>query len=102
MSYRREWRKGGRVAVKPGMMTASQSLKLMLVIFAIIALIVLLSGCVTTWSRAGATQADLARDTAQCQYETDRATAAIDNPVHAGVQDSLLNASCMKARGWRR
>jgi hypothetical protein len=65
----------------------------------------LAASCTSTagqWSKPGATQAMLTADAAQCQYETDRATAAIENPVHAGVQDSLLVRSCMNAKGWKR
>lgn len=64
----------------------------------------LLASCTAhqQWAKPGASQAMLTADTAQCQYETDRATATMDNPVHAGVEDVLLNQSCMKARGWVR
>ena len=63
-----------------------------------------LASCVTEsqWTKPGASQAMLTSDTAQCKYETDRATATMDNPVHAGVEDVLLNKSCMQARGWVR
>lgn len=62
-----------------------------------------LAGCASPqWQRPGSTVADFTRDQAACQYETDRVTAAIPNPVTAGVQDAMLNASCLKARGWVR
>jgi hypothetical protein len=70
----------------------------------IVAAALLLSSCVTEthWTKPGASQAMLATDTAQCKYETDRVTATMENAVHAGIEDSLLNKSCMQARGWTR
>jgi hypothetical protein len=68
-----------------------------------LALALLVAGCVTEqWTNPGGSQATLTADLARCQYETDRATTAIENPVHAGVEDVFLSQSCMKAKGWRR
>ena len=81
------------------------SLRTFLVFTAIATTATLTSSCTATpiqWTRPGASQTTMEADRARCQYETDRATAAIEDPVHAGFQDSALNQSCMRAKGWKR
>lgn len=104
MSYRRERRIQRGLTVPPRKkMTMAQKRSIAFAGIGIIVLMILLSGCAgPSWSRPGGTQAQLAQDNAQCQYQADLATAAIDNPVHAGIQDALLNISCMKAMGWQK
>jgi hypothetical protein len=67
-----------------------------------IVLMLLLTGCAGQWERPGATQASLDADRLQCKYEADKATAAIANPVAAGMQESTIMSSCLRAKGWTR
>jgi hypothetical protein len=67
-----------------------------------IVLMLLLAGCAGQWERPGATQASLDADRLQCKYEADKATAAIANPVAAGMQESTVTASCLRSKGWTR
>lgn len=62
----------------------------------------LLAGCAGQWERTGATQADLSSDQAQCRYEAEKAVAAVDNAVAAGMRQGQITVSCMRVRGWTR
>ena len=65
-------------------------------------LVILLAGCAKEWQRPGATQAALDADRLQCKYESDKATAAIANPVAAGMQEGVIMTSCLRSKGWTR
>jgi hypothetical protein len=65
-------------------------------------LLLMLAGCAGPWVRPGSTQADLTRDTAECNYEADKAVAATASAVAAGITAGQLVVQCMKLKGWTR
>lgn len=62
----------------------------------------LLAGCAGPWARPGASQADLSRDSAECDYDAAKATASAASAVDAGWNAGQLHTQCMKLRGWTR
>ena len=61
----------------------------------------LLTSCAQpNWTKTGATAASLETDKAQCHYEAEIATAAVENAVAAGVKEAFIETACLRARGW--
>lgn len=68
-----------------------------------IAAIAALSACAMTEIRKdGATPEQVKRDHLECEYEAEKATAAIINPFDKGWSHVSIRDRCLEVRGYRR
>jgi hypothetical protein len=76
----------------------------MKLVLATVAIALAVTGCAKTtlvFDRPGATQADYHAEMAACEYEAEKATAAIDWRITSvTVAKQRLVVSCMKSKGW--
>lgn len=63
------------------------------------ALVLSLAGC-TKYVRPGVSEAEQRRDTAECEYDADRAVAGTRNGMIAGWDRRGLINQCMALRGY--
>jgi hypothetical protein len=68
----------------------------------VMSILLALAGCAGAWSRPGASDADLTKDQAECDFEAKKATGNNPDAIAAGWNEGQLMTACLKAKGWQR
>jgi hypothetical protein len=68
----------------------------------VLAVVLLLAGCIKPMIKPGASPEQAAQDKRECAYEAAKAAAGIIHPVMAGVEKGRLEDQCLEVRGYRR